>query len=335
MPRPLAEQVLVITGASSGIGRATAVEAGRRGATVVLAARNVRGLHAAAAEVERVGGTPHAVPTDVAEYAQVERLAAETVERFGRIDTWVNNAAVAMYATVEQATVEELVRVIQVDLMGQIYGIKAALPHLRRRGGGTIICVGSALSERAVPLQAPYVAAKHGLKGFTESLRMELEREKTGINVTLIEPASINTPFFRHARSKLGVMPRPMPPAYEPELVAEAILVATEHPRRDVVVGGAGKVLTVLERISPPLVDRLMLAFDQGVRQQQTDEPDDGRDNLDAPLDEGGSARGEWGHLSVAHSPYTRHLELHPLRSRTGLVAAAIGALVLARRLGR
>ena len=335
MQKPLAHQVMVITGASSGIGRATAVEAGRRGATVVLAARNVRGLHAAAADVERAGGTPHVVPTDVAQYAEVERLAHEAVERFGRIDTWVNNAAVALYATVEQASVEELVRVIQVDLMGQLYGIKAVLPHLRRQGGGTIISVGSALSERAVPLQAPYVAAKHGLKGFTESLRMELERDKTGIKVTLIEPSSINTPFFRHARSKLGVKPRPMLPVYQPEVVAEAILFAAEHPRRDVVVGGAGKLLTVLERLSPALVDRLMLAFDQGVRQQQSDEPDDGRDNLDAPLDEEGSARGEWGHLSVAHSPYTSHLELHPLRSRVGLVAAAVGTLLLARRLGR
>jgi len=335
MPKPLADQVLVITGASSGIGRATAVEAGRRGATVILAARNVRALHAAAAEVERAGGTPHAVPTDVAEFAQVERLAREAIERFGRIDTWVNNAAVAMYATVEQASVEEIVRVIQVDLMGQIYGIKAALPHLRRQGGGTLICVGSALSERAVPLQAPYVAAKHALKGFTESLRMELEREASGINVTLIEPSSINTPFFRNARSKTGVKPRPMPPVYEPEIVAEAILVAAEHPRRDLVVGGAGKLLTVLERISPPLVDRVMLAFDQGVRQQQADEQDDGRDNLFGPLDDEGATKGEWGHMSVAHSPYTRYLELHPVRSRAALVAAAIGAVLVARRLGR
>ena len=243
MRRPLREQVLVITGASSGIGRATAVEAGRRGAAVVLAARNVRGLHEAAAEVERAGGVAHAVATDVAEYAQVERLANETVERFGRIDTRVNNAAVGLYATVEQASPDELVRVVQVNLMGSIYGIKAVLPHLRRQGGGTIVTVGSALGERAVPLQAPYVAAKHGLKGFTESLRMELEREGANVNVTLIEPSSINTPFFRHARSKLGVKPRPMPPVYQPEVVAEAILAAAEHPRRDVVVGEAGKLL--------------------------------------------------------------------------------------------
>jgi short-subunit dehydrogenase len=334
MPRPLREQVIVITGASSGIGRATAAEAGRRGARVVLAARNVRALHEAAAEVEAAGGIAHAVPTDVAEYAQVERLAAAAVERFGRVDTWVNNAAVALYATVEQATVEELERVIQVNLVGQLYGIKAVLPHLRRQGGGTIVTVGSVLGERAVPLQAAYVAAKHGLKGFTESLRMELERERSGITVTLIEPSSINTPFFRNARSHLGVLPRPMPPVYEPEVVAEAILAAAERPQRDVVVGAAGKVLQVLERINPPILDRLMLLGDLGVRQQRADAPDDGADNLFAPLDGPGATRGEWGHMALPFSPYTRLLELHPIRSRAALAATALGALLLVRRAG-
>jgi NAD(P)-dependent dehydrogenase (short-subunit alcohol dehydrogenase family) len=249
--RPISEQVVVITGASSGIGRETAIQFGQQGASVVLAARNETALREVEKEVERLGGQPQVVVTDVAEWEQVKRLAREAIERFGRIDTWVNNAAASEYATIEEMTVEEIERQIQVILMSQIYGMKAALPHLKRQGQGTIINNASGLAKRSVPLQGAYCAAKHGIKGFTDTLRMELEHERSGVNVTLLMPSSINTPLFDHARSKLGVEPMPIPPVYEPRVVAEAILFAAEHPRRDIVVGGAGKMLDVMERISP------------------------------------------------------------------------------------
>jgi hypothetical protein len=210
--------------------------------------------------------------------------------------------------------------------------VKAALPHLTRQGQGTIVNVASALAERSVPLQAAYCATKHGIKGFTEALRLELARDHPGIAVTLVLPASINTPLFTQARSKLGVKPQPIPPIYEPRAVAEAILFAAEHPRRDVYVGGAGKALTVVERISPSLLDRYMLQGDRAFRQQQSDQPDDGRDNLFAPLAGAGSATGDFGERSRSASLYTRALGLHPNRERAAVAAGLLGALALVRK---
>ncbi|MGD9889842.1 MAG: SDR family oxidoreductase [Dehalococcoidia bacterium] len=336
MPRPLQNQVVVITGASSGIGRETALALGEQGASVVLAARTEAALQEAAKEVERLGGKAHVVVTDVADWTQVERLAQAAVTRFGRIDTWVNNAAVSAYAIVEQTTVEEIERIIQVNLLGQIHGMKAALPVMKEQGQGTIINVASAEAVRAVPLQAAYVAAKHGIKGFTDTFRMELEHERTGITVTLILPSSINTPLFRHARSKLGAKPQPIPPIYEPRTVAEAIIFAAEHPRREITVGGSGKLLTTVERLSPALADRYMLQGGRMFKKQRTNQPDDGQDNLFVPMPpESYSTTGEFGVQSKANSLYTRSLELHPTRMRLLAGAALLGVVALLRRAGR
>lgn len=335
MPRRLSEQVVVITGASSGIGRATALAFAEPGARVVLAARNPTALDEVAREVERLGGTAEVVVTDVSEYPQVEQLAQRAVDRFGRIDTWVNNAAVSAYATVEQLTIEEIERIIQVDLLGQIYGMKAALPHLRRQGQGTIVNVGSVESVRAVPLQAPYVAAKHGIKGFTDALRLELEHDRAGITVTLILPASMNTPLFAHARSKLGVFPRPLPPVYEPRVVAEAIVFAAQHPRRAIVAGGAGQALLVANRISPSLVDWFMLQGGRFFKEQETQQPDDGKDNLFAPMAGTGATTGAFGAEAKSTSLTTRYMGLYPNRQRALAGALLLAAVALVRRVGR
>lgn len=332
MPRKLAEQVVVITGASSGIGRETALLFARNGASVVLAARNEEGLRSVAAEIEGAGGQAQVVVTDVAQWSQVERLAQQAVDRFGRIDTWVNNAGISQYGTVEEATIEELERIIQVNLMGQIYGMKAALPHLKQRGEGTIINVSSGLGARAVPLQVAYCASKFAINGFTEGFRMELDRDKSNINLTVVLPSSVNTPLFNHARSRLGVKPMPIPLVYEPKVVAEAIVFAAEHPRRDIYAGGVGKLLQVLERLSPAFVDWYLGLGGAVFRLQKTTDPASGRDNLFEPIHEAGSTRGDFGKLAAPRSVYTSLLELHPNRKRVLLGATLAGAVVLLRR---
>jgi short-subunit dehydrogenase len=262
-------------------------------------------------------------------------LDSRPADHFGRIDTWVNDAAATEYATVEEMTIEEIERVIQVILMGEIYGMKAALPHLKRQGQGAIINVASVEAIRAVPLQAAYAAAKHGIKGFSETLRLELKHERSGITVTVILPSSINTPLFTHARSRLGVKPKPIPPVYEPRVVAESILFAAEHPQRHIVGGGAGKLMTVIERISPSLLDWYMLRNGKLFKQQKTNQPDDGQDNLFAPMVGQAATTSEFGNKAKSTSLYTRYLEQHPNRKRLFLSAATLGALMLVRRVGR
>jgi short-subunit dehydrogenase len=330
--KPIAEQVVVITGASSGIGRASALAFGKRGARVVLAARNADALEALAQEIEAGGGQAHVLVTDVAEWDQVRRLADEAVERYGRIDTWVNDAGINEHASVEDMTVEEIGRIIQVNLMGQVHGMKAALGPMRRQRSGTIVNMGSAASSRAVPLHAAYVASKHAIAGFTDSLRMELMHEKMPINITLIQPGFIDTPLFLNARSKLGGQSRPIPPIYAPEVVADAILFAAEHRRRNIVVGGQAAMGIFLNKLSPSLVDRLMVARGAAFRLQKENRPDDGVDNLFEPSRGIGSSHGKWGDEAIQSSWYTRHLEYYP--HRKGMLWAALGAglFLLARR---
>jgi NAD(P)-dependent dehydrogenase (short-subunit alcohol dehydrogenase family) len=334
VPRPIAEQVVVITGGSSGIGLETALELGRRGASVVLAARGRDQLQRAASDVERLGGQALAVPTDVAEWEQVKLLAERAVESFGRIDTWVNGAAVSAYGLVEQLTVQEIRQVIEIDLLGQVHGVKAVLPHLRRQGEGSIIAIASVLGRRAVPLQAPYCAAKFGVVGFMDALRLELEHERTGITATTILPSSIDTPLFDNAASRLGVRPAPIPPIYKPGVVTEAILFAAEHPLPEVVVGGAGKALSVSERLAPRMTDRVLLLAGQAFKRQRSDRPASGDGNLFSSGPANGSATGSFGRTALSRSLYTRHVEQRPTQRRL-LLAAAIGVSVLAPRLAR
>ena len=331
---PLDEQVVVITGASQGIGRETALLFGRRGASVVAAARNEEALLTLAEEIEQSGGRAEPVVADVADYAAVEQLGDRAVERFGRIDTWINNAAVSVYARVAELQPDEMARLVRVNLLGQMFGSKVAAARMGANGHGTIINVGSALSERAVPLQAAYVATKHGVAGFTEALRLELQESAPRIDVVLILPSSINMPLFSFARSKIGVMPMPVPPVYEPGVVAEAIAHAAEHGGREIVVGGWGKLLIVGQRLSSSLLDRYMVQGGRMVKKQETDRPDDRRDNLFEPSTGTGSAHGEFGDGAKPVSLYTRELELHPMRKRALGLAALIAAIAVVRKVG-
>jgi len=311
MSKPIAEQVVVITGASSGIGREAALLFGKAGASVVLTARNEDALHAVAGMIEQAGGRALVVPADVTDWEQVQQVAKSAVDTFGRIDTWINNAGISVYATAENTTVEEAHQVMHTNFMGMVHGVSAALPYMKRQGRGTIINVGSVESQRSLPLQSVYAASKHAVKGYTEALRLEQEAANSGIHVTLIMPAGINTPLFNHARSKLGVKPMPMPPVYTPELAASAIVNAAQSPQRDIYVGGAGFLFWLLQRLSPRLLDKMMITNKAMFRLQMTNEPDDGQDNLFQPVNGTGRVHGDFQKLTKP-SLYTPLLELTP-----------------------
>jgi NAD(P)-dependent dehydrogenase (short-subunit alcohol dehydrogenase family) len=213
---------------------------------------------------------------------------------------------------------------LDVILRGQIYGMKAALALMQPAGSGTIINVTSALAVRSVPLQSAYCAAKHGIRGFARSLRMELEHDGVPVSVCTVLPSSINTPLFTHARSKLGVKPMPVPPIYEPLVVASAILAVARRPQDEVVVGGGGKMLTLVERFAPRLADRILLGPGKAWSKQETQQPDDGVDNLFTPSTGPGAVTGDFGAKAKSSSVYTELFELHPDRIRLALAAGAV-----------
>jgi NAD(P)-dependent dehydrogenase (short-subunit alcohol dehydrogenase family) len=324
MPRPLSQQVVVLTGASSGVGRETALQLAQHGATIVAAARNARGLESLAAEVDRLGGRMTMVPTDVSDWAQVQALARRAVDEHGRIDTWINSAAVALYGTVADVEVAEIDRVLDVILRGQVYGMKVALSVMQPAGSGTIINVAPALGVRAVPLQSAYCAAKAGVRGFAQSLQMELAHEQVAVRVCTVLPSSINTPLFDHARSRMGVKPKPVPPIYEPSVVADAILAVAQRPQHEVVVGGGGKMLTLVERLASRLADQLLVGPGKTWSKQRTSTADDGVDNLFTASTGSGAVEGDFGSQVKSSSLYTELLELHPQRIRVALAAAAL-----------
>lgn len=323
--KPVREQVVVVAGASSGMGRETAIRFARKGAQVVVAARSEPGLTSLVDEIRHSGGEATAVVADVSSFDQVKAIADRAVEQYGRIDTWVHCAAVMIHATLEQTGPEEFKRLIDINLLGQAYGAMAALPHLKRQGGA-LIHVSSGEGKRALPLQSAYAASKHGIVGLTDALRVELMHEKAPVSVTTILPATINTPFYSKGLSKLGVQAQGSPPVYQPGIVAEAILYAAEHPVREMIVGGAAKVLILGQKVAPGLLDALFARFGFWLQKTNIPRPPDAPNNLFAPIEGYNSARGNLDDQALSTSLYT-WLQIHPVAR--WLVTGAAATLIL------
>ncbi len=255
--KPLDQQVMVIVGASSGIGLATARAAASRGARLVLVGRSENALRRLAAELSNSSRRAIAVTADVSVAEDVRRVADETERVFGGFDTWVNNAAVSAYGACLDVSVEDMRRIMETNFWGMVYGSRIACAHLARRGGA-LINVGSIVSDRAAPLQGIYSASKHAIKGWTDALRTELTYAGAPISVTLIKPAAINSPYAEHAKNYLRDQPSHVPPVYSPRSVADAILYAASHPVREMVVGSSGKILSLANFMAPGLTESLM-----------------------------------------------------------------------------
>ncbi|HEX6648402.1 MAG TPA: SDR family oxidoreductase [Pyrinomonadaceae bacterium] len=323
--KDLSEQVIVITGASSGIGLVTARMAAQRGARLVLNARNEEALRLVTEQINEAGGEAIHVTGDVGQLEDMQNIAGEAIRRFGGFDTWVNNAGVSIYGPVLDQPLEDQRRLFDTNYWGVVHGCIVACQHLRARGGA-LINVGSVLSDVAIPIQGTYCATKHAVKGYTDALRMELEEEGAPISVTLIKPAAIDTPYIHHAKNLLPVEPMNPPPVYAPETVAEAILHCAENPERDLYVGGGGKVLAETGRLAPRMTDKFMEARMFSVQQSGKPKPPNRRDSLHAPAKDGDERGGYPGHVSES-SIYTK-AALHPVI--TGSLIAGLGLVAWA-----
>src|SRR5215813_458798 len=255
--KKLEEQIIVITGASSGIGLATARMAAERGARLVLASRSEDALRQLTDEITQAGGKAIHVVANMQNEEDSHKIAATARDEFGGFDTWVNNAGVGMYGKLQDMAIKDMRQLFETNFWGLVYGSLEAVKHLKQRGGA-LINIGSTLSERALPLQGIYSASKHAVKGFTDALRMELEEEGAAISVTLVKPGAIDTPFPINAKNYLNNEPQHVPPVYAPEVVAKAILHCAETPVRDVFVGGGGKGNAALGYYAPRLTDKFM-----------------------------------------------------------------------------
>ena len=322
--KKLRDQTIVITGASSGIGLVTARSAARHGARVVLNARNEEALKQIVAEIRSIGGLASYVVGDVGILDDVKRIADEAVLRFGGFDTWINNAGVTIYGRVLDQSLDDHRRLFETNYWGMVNGSMVACNYLRERGGA-LINVGSVLSDRAIPLQGTYCASKHAMKGYTDALRMELEKEGIPISVTLIKPSAIDTPYVKHAKNLLKTEPLNPPPVYAPDVVAQAILHCAQHPERDVIVGGGGRALAEAGHHLPHLTDKWMTATMFDVQRSGKPKGADHRDSLHSPTQDGKERGGYSGHVAES-SVYTR-AALHPWL--VGLFMAGTGLAVI------
>jgi len=296
MGRRLGSSVVVVTGGSAGVGRATAVAFARRGASVGVLARGEAGLAAAVVEIERCGGHGLALPTDMADPAAVDAAAEEVERRLGPIDIWVNNAMTTVFAYSWDVTPEEYRRATEVTYLGQVHGTLAALRRMRPRDQGTVCNVGSALAFRAIPLQAAYCGAKFAARGFTEAVRAELRHDGSHVQITTVHLPAVDTPQFGWCRSRLPKHPQPVPPTYAPEVAAEAIVAASLRPRRQKVLGGFNHLVVAASKVAPGILDHYVARTTVAAQQAAFDASPDRPDNLWAPVDgEGGADRGARG----------------------------------------
>jgi NAD(P)-dependent dehydrogenase (short-subunit alcohol dehydrogenase family) len=329
--------IVVITGASAGVGRAVARAFARRGDDVALLARNEEGLEAAASEVRGQRRRALAIPTDVADPAQVDAAADRVTAELGPIDVWVNDAMATIFAPVHEIDPEEFRRTTEVTYLGQVYGTLAALKRMIPRDHGTIVQVGSALAYRGIPLQSAYCGAKHAIRGFTDSLRCELMHDKRNVHVTMVHLPGLNTTQFGLVRLRMPRRPRPVAPVYQPEVAADAIVWAADHPhRRELWVGGSTVMTIVGNKLAPWAADRYLARTGYGG--QQTDQPADDRrrqtDYLFSPVPGDHGAHGPFGDEA---RPRSRQVWLaehrRTLAAAAGAgAAAAAGAAALARR---
>jgi NAD(P)-dependent dehydrogenase (short-subunit alcohol dehydrogenase family) len=322
-----ANLTVVVTGASAGNGRATARAFARRGARVALIARGEAGLKAAQEECLALGARQAlAIACDVADAEAVDAAAERIRDELGPVDVWVNNAMVSVFARTWDISASEFRRVVEVNLLGTVYGTLAALRQMRRRNTGVIVQVGSTLAYRGIPLQAPYCSTKHGIQGFVDSLRPELLRDCPGVKVTMVQLPALNTPQFSWVRTRLPRHPQPVPPIFQPEVTAEAIVWASRHAPRELNVTGRTSLIRMLNAIAPGALDRYLARTN--VDAQQTDEPVDlahRQDNLDSPVDgdRDHGAHGIFDDRAHRFSPETW--------ARTHLpVVAGVGALLAA-----
>jgi NAD(P)-dependent dehydrogenase (short-subunit alcohol dehydrogenase family) len=314
-------EVVVVTGASAGVGRAVVRAFARRGASIGLIARGADGLRAAAKEVEMLGGRALVVPADVTDSQQIEAAAAAIEKEFDRLDVWINNAMASVFSPAMEMTPEEYQRVTEVTYLGYVYGTLAALRRMKPRDRGVIVQVGSALAYRGIPLQSAYCGAKHAVQGFTESVRCELIHDGSNVKITMVQLPALNTPQFSWVKSRLPRKPQPVPPIYQPEVAADAIVWAAHHFRRQWYVGGSTAVAIAADKIAPGLADRYLAR--QGFEAQQYDGAADPNrpNNLYAPLAGDHGAHGDFDSRASTRSVL---LWLSQRRGWLALGAAAI-----------
>jgi short-subunit dehydrogenase len=319
---PSHTEVVVITGASAGVGRATALEFAKRGASIGLIGRETTGLEVARAEVEALGGRALVLPLDVSNHEEVDAAALAVEEKLGPIDVWVNNAMLSVFSPALEMEADEYKRVTEVTYLGVVHGTLAALRHMAPRGRGSVVQVGSALSYRSIPLQSAYCAAKHAVRGFTDSLRSELIHDHIDVHLTMVQLPALNTPQFDWVKSRLPRAPQPVPPIFQPELAARAIVWAAHHRRREVMVGGSSLKAIVANKFIAGLLDRYL--GKTGYDAQQTDEPADPNrpNNLWKPLPTNHEAHGRFDSRAKRWS-----LQWWATTHRGSLMAGALGLL--------